>query len=141
MDRYNSEGYPDPTAAEALSNVAREENAAKPYRPLVYVASPFAGDMDYNISKARSYCRFAVSKGCIPIAPHLLYPQFMDDSNKSERELGLFFALVLLGKCDELWVFGEKISTGMAAELAKAKKRGMPIKYFNHKYEVSQYGT
>jgi hypothetical protein len=25
MDRYNAEGYPDPTAAEALENIMREE--------------------------------------------------------------------------------------------------------------------
>jgi len=141
MDRYNAEGYLDLTAYEALTAVAKTETAAKQYRPLVYVASPFAGETEYNISKARGYCRFAVSKGCIPLAPHLLYPQFMDDGDKEERELGLFFALVLLGKCDELWVFGEKISTGMAAEIAKAKKRGMPIKYFNHKCEVLGHGT
>lgn len=141
MDRYNSEGYPDPTASEALSNVAREEKTTKTYRPLVYVASPFAGNTEYNISKARGYCRFAVAKGCIPIAPHLLYPQFMDDDDKEQRELGLFFALILLGKCDELWVFGERVSDGMAAEIAKAKKRGMPVKYFNHKCEVLEYGT
>jgi hypothetical protein len=30
----------------------------------------------------------------------------MDDGDKEERELGLRFALILLGKCDELWVFG-----------------------------------
>jgi hypothetical protein len=141
MDRYNAEGYLDPTAYEALIAVAKTETPAKRYRLLVYIASPFAGETEYNISKTRGYCRFAVSKGCIPLAPHLLYPQFMDDGDKEERELGLFFALVLLGKCDELWVFGEKISTGMAAEIAKAKKRGMPIKYFNHKCEVLEHGT
>jgi len=141
MDRYNAEGYLDLTAYEALTAVAKTETPLKLYRPLVYVASPFAGDTEYNISKARGYCRFAVSKGCIPLAPHLLYPQFMDDGDREERELGLFFALVLLGKCDELWVFGEKISKGMAAEIAKAKKRGMPIKYFNHKCEVLGHGT
>ena len=70
---------------------------------------------------------------------HLHYPQFMDDSDREQRELGLFFALVLLGKCDELWVF-DKPSEGMAREIAKAKKRGMPIKYYNHKCEVLEYG-
>ncbi|WKB36378.1 hypothetical protein QS257_04415 [Terrilactibacillus sp. S3-3] len=29
MDKYNSEGYPDPTAAEALENVMREEKEKK----------------------------------------------------------------------------------------------------------------
>ena len=59
----------------------------------------------------------------------------MDDSDRDERELGLFFATVLLGKCDALWAFGGRVSDGMAREIAKAKKRGIPIRYFNHKCE------
>ena len=51
-----------------------------------------------------------------------------------ERELGLHFALILLGKCEELWVFDE-VSQGMADEIAKAERREMPIKYFNTKCE------
>lgn len=137
MDRRNSEGYPDPTAYEALTAVAKSE---KQYLPLVYIASPFSGDTERNTERAQGYCRFAISKGCIPLAPHLHYPQFMDDSDREQRELGLFFALVLLGKCDELWVFG-KPSDGMSREMSKAKKRGMPIKYYNHKCEVLEYGT
>lgn len=142
MDKRNSEGYPDPTAAEALKNVALEERARqKRYRPLVYICSPFAGDIEYNISCARGYCRFAISEEFIPLAPHLLYPQFMDDDDKEQRDLGLSFALVLLGKCDELWVFGNRISEGMEREITKAKRRSMPIRYFNDKCEVKKYGT
>jgi hypothetical protein len=130
MERHNSEGYPDPTAWEALAAIAREEKASR-YMPLVYIASPLAGDVERNISKARGYCRFAVSRGCIPLAPHLHYPQFMDDGDKGQRELALRFALILLGKCDELWVFGGKVSEGMNREIAKAKRRGMQIRYYN----------
>ena len=39
--------------------------------------------------------------------------------------------VVLLGKCEQMWVFGEKVSPGMASEIAKAKKRNMTIRYFN----------
>lgn len=134
INKVNSEGYYDPTPYEALTNVIREEEIKKKYLPLVYIASPFAGDTERNMERARGYCRLAVSKGCIPLAPHLHYPQFMDDEDKKERELGLRFALILLGKCDELWAF-DKISQGMAQEIAKAKKRGMPIRYFNYKCE------
>ena len=130
MDRYNAEGYPDPTAYNALLAIQREEKA-KPYLPLVYIASPFAGDTQRNAERARGYCRLAVSKGYIPLAPHLLYPQFMDDDDRETRELAIFFALVLLGKCDEIWVFGERRSEGMEREIAKARKRNMPIRYFN----------
>ena len=72
--------------------------------------------------------------GYIPLAPHLHYPQFMDDDDKEQRELGLRFALILLGKCNELWVFN-RVSQGMAQEINKAKKRGMPIRYFNDRCE------
>jgi hypothetical protein len=132
MDRYNYEGYPDPTAYEAMTAITKSE---KSYMPLVYIASPFAGDTERNTERARGYCRFAVGKGFIPLAPHLHYPQFMDDGDKEQRSTGLRFALILLGKCDELWVFGENISDGMTKEITKAKRRGMPIKYFNNKCE------
>lgn len=67
----------------------------------------------------------------IPIAPHLLYPQFMDEDDPAQRELGIFFGMVLMGKCQEVWVFGSRITRGMAVELAKAKERGQKIRYFN----------
>lgn len=132
INKFNSEGYHDPTPYEALNNIPDNEN--KKYLPIVYIASPFSGDIERNINKALGYCRFAVTKGYIPLAPHLHYPQFLDDEDVEERELGLRFALILLGKCEELWVF-DKVSRGMAREISKAKKRGMPIKYFNSKCE------
>ena len=134
MNNKNAEGYPDPTATTALENVARADDA-RVHRPVVYVASPYAGETEDNISRAKGYCRFAVSKGVIPLAPHLLYPQFMDDGDEDQRILGLRFAIALLCRCDELWVFGEKISAGMAKEIEKAEKRGMRIRRFNSKCE------
>ena len=135
MNLKNSEGYPDPTAIIAIANVAKSEKGTNHYRPLVYIASPFAGDTERNTERARGYCRLAVSKGCIPLAPHLLYPQFMDDDDREIRELGIFFALVLLSKCDELWVFGERISDGMSREIAKAERRGIPVRYWSSRGE------
>lgn len=55
----------------------------------------------------------------------------MNDENIQHRELCIFFGLVLLGKCDEVWVFGDKLTQGMAVELAKAKKRSMVVRYFD----------
>jgi hypothetical protein len=138
MDKHNSEGYADLTAYDALTAVAKSE---KPYLPLVYIASPFAGDTERNIAKARDYCRFAVSKGCIPLAPHLHYPQFMDDGDITQRELGIRFALILLGKCDELWLFGDRVSAGMSAEIAEAKQRGIPIRYRKHMEVTDECST
>lgn len=124
----------DPTTYEALTNIHREEMAADKkaaYLPLVYVCSPYAGDVETNVKNARAYSRFAVDENAIPVTPHLLYPQFMDDSNEDEREMAMHFNYVLLGKCTEVWVFGGVISRGMAHEISVAKKRRMKIRWFN----------
>jgi hypothetical protein len=143
VSEQEKRAYPDPTAWEAIANVMRERGRQeRRWRPLVYVASPYAGDVTENARLAREHCRFAVAQGCIPLAPHLLYPQFMDDGDPAQRELGLLFASVLLGKCAELWVFGEMVSTGMRLEIGKAKKRGIPIRYFNNQHqEVHRHGN
>lgn len=133
---YNSEGYYDPTAYEALSHIGRETKETA-YRPLVFICSPYAGDIEGNTERARGYCRFAVSKNCIPIAPHLLFPQFMEEDDPAKRSLGIFFGLVLQSKCREVWVFGRTISKGMAVEIAKARERKIPVRYFTeHCMEV-----
>ena len=136
VSKKNAEGYSDPTTYEALTAVQQEaRREARPYRPLVYICSPFAGDMEGNTVKARQYARFAVERGAIPFAPHLLYPQFMDERDKEQRALGLFFGNVWLCKCDELWAFGGAHSEGMRLEMAKARKKGIPIRLYNENCE------
>ena len=58
IDKFNHEGYSDPTTYEALTNIHREEVAADKkaaYLPLEYVCSPYA-----------------VKENAIPVTPHLL---------------------------------------------------------------------
>ena len=80
----------DPTTYEALTNIEKEERALRAFRPIVYICSPYAGDVSANVENARRYSRFAVDAGYIPIAPHLLFPQFLSDDDPKERQLGLF---------------------------------------------------
>ena len=134
MNLYNSEGYLDPTAHDAIVNVLKEQRK-HPYMPKVFISSPFAGDLQRNIKNARRYCAFAVRSGYIPFAPHLFYPQFLSDGNTEQRELGLFMGMVFLDSCKEVWVFGERISSGMQSEIDRARERGIPIRYFNDQCE------
>lgn len=98
-------------------------------RPLVYICSPYSGDVEANVAAARRYCRMAVERGYIPIAPHLLYPQFLNDVDPAERMLGLSFGNVLMDKCSELWVCGDHLSPGMEAEFDRASASGMTIRF------------
>lgn len=83
---------------------------------VVYIASPLSGDVEQNLDFARQACRYAISQGVVPFAPHLLYTQMLDDNSPQERQAGIEMGCRMLERCDELWLCGERISPGMAAE-------------------------
>lgn len=113
----------------------RNDTNEKPFRPLIYVCSPFSGDIEGNTERTRQFCRFALEHGQIPLAPHLMFPQFVNDEDPEERDLALFMDIVLQGKCQELWVLGDVISEGMSVEIETAKRRRQPVRYFNADFE------
>jgi hypothetical protein len=115
----------------AIMDIVRKERPHFDYHPMVYICSPYAGNIEENVYNARRYSRFAVEKGYLPITPHLLYPQFLDDSLQSERDLGMFFGIILMSKCSEVWVFGEHISTGMKIEIDRARHKGYKVRFFS----------
>jgi len=135
ISKFNAERYYDPTAYKALSAIEQEEKALRAFRPIVYICSPYAGDVERNVESAQRYSRFAVEKGYIPIAPHLLFPQFLNDRNPKERQLGLFFGNALMSKCSEVWVFGSRISAGMETEIKRARWKNYRLRYFTENCE------
>lgn len=100
---------------------------------IAFICSPYAGDTDNNVKLALLHCKFAYSKGYIPIAVHTMFTQFLDDGKPKEREDGINMGISLmrlLGAQAELWVFGDTISKGMEMEIADAHLRGMIVKHF-----------
>ena len=105
---------------------------ADKYYPLVYVCSPYRGNVNENVINARKYSRFTFDEKNIPITPHLLYPQFINDNDLFERNIAIHkINYVLIGLCKEMWVFGDVITEGMEREILIAKKRKMRIRYFS----------
>lgn len=135
MNKFNDEHYLDPTPQQALSTIEAEKKAMKTYRPLVYVCSPYSGDTLKNTENTRRYSRFAFEQGRIPIAPHLLFTQFLDDHNPIEREMGMHFGNVLMSLCREVWVFGDIISPGMDAEIRRARWKNYRLRFFTNDLE------
>lgn len=135
----NSEGYTDIVPFQAISDIDREAKAAsKPaFRPLVYICAPFSGDIEANKKKVAEFAEYAYRNGCIPLTAHLLFP-FIDDSSKAERDTAIHMDIVLMGKCQEVWVLNERITRGMSIEIEKAKKRRQTVRYFNSRYEEVQ---
>lgn len=132
VDKFNHEHYQDLTPHQAISTIEAEKKAARAYRPMVYICSPYSGDVAGNVENARRYSRFTFEQGYIPIAPHLLFTQFLDDSDPMEREMGMHFGNVLMSLCREVWVFGDTISPGMDAEIRRARWKNYRLRFFTN---------
>ena len=63
VSKKNREGYDDPTAYEALTRIEQEQRALRAFRPIVYICSPYSGDVEKNVEAAQKYSRFAVDTG------------------------------------------------------------------------------
>lgn len=97
----------------------------------VFICSPFSGDEDRNVHYAKCACREAIIAGYAPIAPHLLYPQFLAEWYPKDRARGIKCGLSFLSVCDAVWVMEKYgISPGMKREIKEARRLGIPIRYF-----------
>lgn len=100
---------------------------------IAYICSPLRGEVTLNIERAKYYSKYVVKRGLIPLAPHLLFTQFMDDSKEQDRALAMRFDMELLLKCDYLYVFDAYgVSTGMQAEIEYAQEHKIPVVYKNY---------
>lgn len=97
----------------------------------VYICSPYRGDIRKNTELAQKAGRYAAMCGRVPVIPHLVFPQFLDDHDPEERVLGLNLAVEQLKSCDELWLIGSTISKGMRFEIETAKEYRIPIRCYD----------
>lgn len=105
----------------------------------IYVCSKYRAknetELQQHIQDAAEVCRMIHDEGNIPIAPHLYWPRFLNDSDPEDREYGLMVGLEALKECDGMIVAvrskepeEERISEGMRAEISAAVSRGiMPV--------------
>ena len=94
--------------------------------PVVYICSPYSGDIRRNTEMARRYSRYAIDKGFVPITPHLYLPGIL--SEETERDLAISIDLTLLERTDEMWICGNVISEGMKREIAHARAIRLPVR-------------
>lgn len=98
-------------------------------KKLIFVCSKLRGNFNRNRKIAEYLCRIVTLLGQIPIAPHVYFTRFLDDSDEDERALGIESGMELLRHCDEVWVFDfDGISEGMKMEIEYAQKHNKPIR-------------
>ncbi|WMJ24291.1 DUF3991 domain-containing protein [Paludicola sp. MB14-C6] len=112
------------------NNESQQQPVIDPNRKTVYVCSPLAGEIEANIRKAREFSKYVAKQGATPIAPHIT--ELFNDQIPEEREMGLALGIDYLRKSDELWVFGDRVSQGMANEIKIAQDElHIPIFHVN----------
>jgi hypothetical protein len=60
-----------------------------------------------------------------------MYPGCLGGSEMEGRRDGILCDLNFIHACDELWVFGVRVSDGMLVEIAEATDCGIPVRYFD----------
>ena len=99
----------------------------------VFICSPMKGDVEKNLKLAKFAARVLIGSGYIPIAPHLYFPQFLDDSDQYERIKGIKMGVELMKECDRMWIIGTTITNGMEYEINEAKKAKVPALFYDEK--------
>lgn len=126
---YPAEAYEE--VLDGLHYVAaelvRRRREQRDRRRRIYVCHPFGGDPSGNADIIRRLCRGIVDDEQVPVAPQLYLPEFIDEELERERALDL--CLELVRSCDELRVFGSRITGGMQRELAFARALRLPITF------------
>ena len=98
---------------------------------IVYIAHPVGGDVKGNIKKIVEIGREINmnNQGVVPIAPYIFDLLCLNDDVQEERARGMANgeALFLRKFIDEVWVYGDRISSGVRSEILMARELGIPV--------------
>jgi hypothetical protein len=97
---------------------------------IIYIAHPISGDVKGNLEKIRQIVREInlTIPDVVPFAPYWLDCHALDDNNPEERKRGIANDTALIRRAvDEMWLYGDRISNGMQAEMELAERLGIPV--------------
>lgn len=104
----------------------------------VYICSRYTADtpeeIKKNVEATQMVCSvILLSYGDLPVAPHLYFPQILNDTDPVARDIGMNYGLFLLDHCDDMVVLVKKddktLSIGMRIEVEHAVRQGMDPRY------------
>ena len=116
-----------------LSNDADEDKEKKKIKNhrKAFICSPYRAEnewkLNYNKQIAMRMSKEASLRGFAVFCPHLLYPLFLNDNIKDERDLAIGMGLVWLSHCDIMFIAECEPTEGMRQEIAAAEKLGIKI--------------
>ena len=122
------------------NNGVKQSNGNRRRKPRVYICCPVRpkakdpeeaiAEVKGNLERAERACNLVLNAGGIPLCSQLycIYGLNLNECDPEDRELGLEIGLDMLRFADEVHVFSERISEGMAAEINLASQLGIPVR-------------
>ena len=98
----------------------------------VVLESPFAEDVEENITYAKKCVRDCLARGEAPIASHLLFtqPGILADNDPRERKLGIAAGHAWILVADAVVVYVDRgMSNGMKEGIRVALAHGIPVEH------------
>ena len=99
-------------------------------KKIIYIAHPVGGDVPGNLNKIGAIIRtLSLQNEVIPFAPYIADISCLDDNVPQERAIGFSHNKAYFDRkvMDAVWLYGPKISNGMAQEIEWAEKLGIPV--------------
>jgi hypothetical protein len=99
---------------------------------ITVIESPFAGDIEGNITYARACVKDSILRNELPVASHILYtqPGILDDSDPKQRLRGITTGHMFYYTARLCAVYTDLgISQGMKDGINVAKSLNVPIEY------------
>lgn len=98
---------------------------------IVYIAHPISGDIEGNLARIRDIVKkIAMNQpDIVPFVPYYVDIVSLDDNDPVQRKRGISNDIELFNRkvMDEVWLFGDKLSKGMKAEVKLALRLGIPV--------------
>lgn len=98
---------------------------------IVYIAHPISGDVPGNLEKIRLIVREInlTQLDILPFAHYFVDCYALNDDIPAERARGIENDKIFLraGFINELWLYGDRISTGMVHEISLAVELGILV--------------
>ncbi len=101
----------------------------------VYVAHPLMAPhrdgIEQNRRNASKWVAWAAHQGVAPMAMWIVLSGEWAETPEN-RERGLQIDEAQVGNCDEIWLCGGRVSSGMERERERARQRGIPVVDLTH---------
>ena len=100
---------------------------------MIFVCSPYRGvtteQTAAHADRARRYVAQLSSQGIPAFAPHLYYPDILDENDPMYHEMGMRLGLGFLRHCEAVHVPDDGVvSAGMDMELDFARRCNIPVR-------------